>query len=132
MLIYYFFKDDYRLTACIGLLKYALQRYQGEPDVDVDIHITSTKELNALKAQAESEDEDGDDNENENFYEETPTSRLGSPNKLNEQKTSMLPLRKTSAGGPAKSTGEPLISNSYIMKNGKPQDDEISGLSKIE
>jgi hypothetical protein len=103
-----------------------LQIYQGEPDVEVDIHITSTKELNALKAQAESDDDDIDDNEN--FYEDAPTSRLGSANKTNERKTSatLLPMRKMSAIQPAKSTGEPLMSNSLIFKNNKSQNDDMN------
>jgi hypothetical protein len=56
------FIEDYRLTSCMGILKYALQKHRGEPDIEIDVHITSAKELESLKAQVaddESEDNDG-------------------------------------------------------------------------
>lgn len=44
--INFFLKDDYRLTCCIGLLKYILLKHQGHPDDDEpDVHITSAEEL---------------------------------------------------------------------------------------
>jgi tubulin monoglycylase TTLL3/8 len=47
------FIDDYRLTCCISMLKYSLQKYRGEPDYELDIHITSDKELDLIKAQVQ-------------------------------------------------------------------------------
>jgi len=47
------FIDNYRLTCCISILKYALQKYHGEPDNEPHVHITSAKELDLLKSQAE-------------------------------------------------------------------------------
>ncbi len=49
------FIDDYRITCCIGLLKYVLIKHNGEPDEDdLDVHITSAEELNKMKEAEES------------------------------------------------------------------------------
>lgn len=57
------FIDDYRLTCCISILKYALQKHRGEPEYELNIHITSDKELDLIKAQVLTTEDDGDYND---------------------------------------------------------------------
>lgn len=59
--------DDYRITCCIGLLKYVLLKARGEPDDDEpDVHITSAEELKKMAKEITDDDEVIND--------ETPTS----------------------------------------------------------
>ncbi len=61
------FIDDYRITCCIGLLKYVLIKHNGEPDEDdLDVHITSAEELNKMK-----EAEESKNNENKPAEQQT-------------------------------------------------------------
>lgn len=56
------FIDDYRLTCCIGLLKYTLISYRGYPDEDdLDVHITSSEELKRIKDEAKINDQNSVD-----------------------------------------------------------------------
>ena len=58
------FIDDYRLTCCIGILKYVLIKYKGLPDEDdLDVHITSSEELKKMKDDYKKEEPEANNNE---------------------------------------------------------------------
>lgn len=53
------FIDEYRLTCCVGLLKYVRLKYMGESDDDEpDVHITSAEEMKKMNLIAEEADAD--------------------------------------------------------------------------
>ncbi len=86
------FIDDYRITCCIGLLKYVLIKHRGEPDDDdLDVHITSAEELKKMKlAQGEAEPSQGP---------QTPTNSSDKENQQNGEDVSpriIEPLKSVS------------------------------------
>jgi hypothetical protein len=110
------FLDDYRLTSCMGILKYALQKHRGEPDIEIDVHITSAKELDLIKAQVvDNESEDNDGRLSVVLSRTDSASKNGkSIEKSTIQKPELLSQNDLAAIEPMKSTNDPQRSNSKI------------------
>ena len=113
------FIEDYRLTSCMGILKYALQKHRGEPDIEIDVHITSAKELESLKAQvADDESEDNDGRLSvvlSRLDSAAPTPKT--PKESTETKQKSQPLlnqNEIAAIEPIKSVNDPHRSNSTM------------------
>lgn len=82
------FQEDYRITCCIGLLKFILIKHRGEPDEDdLDVHITSSEELKKMKADAKIEE--------------------NSENGLERSKSLLENVSPTTGTDPAKSSNTP-------------------------
>ena len=78
--------DDYRTTACIGLLKYALIKHLGLPeDEEPDVHITSSDEIRKMKADSEAANNGGNSSGSE--QQAAPNSSRESKNSLNQSLT---------------------------------------------
>ena len=126
------FIEDYRLTSCMGILKYALQKHRGEPDIEIDVHITSAKELESLKA-AQVTDNESEDNDGRLSV---VLSRIDSavpktPKDANDSKQAshrtLLSQNEISAIEPIKSVNDPIRSNSTIGQQPAKSHRSITG-----
>lgn len=82
------FVDDYRTTACIGLLKYALIKHLGLPeDEEPDVHITSSDEIRKMKAESEAAAANNGGNSSGSEQQATLNSFRESKNSLNQSLT---------------------------------------------
>ncbi|CAF0875314.1 unnamed protein product [Brachionus calyciflorus] len=89
----YAFIDDYRLTCCIGLLKYLLIKHRGEPDEDfLDVHITSSEELKKMKDEAKKNDNELNLEiiKPENQMINEPVKSLNVPSRSNTKRKSIV------------------------------------------
>lgn len=85
------FIDDYRLTCCIGLLKFALISYKGYPDEDfLDVHITSSEELIRIKDEAKKNDPDSSSENTTEMIESNKSIIV--PIRSNKPKKSVIKL----------------------------------------
>jgi hypothetical protein len=109
--------EDYRLTCCVGLLKYILMKYRNEPDEEdnLDVHITSAEELKQMKENVTDGPVDSDNlNQSLNDLSSSTALQMLPRAESRQNQTTLITPKQIE---PLKSVNGPTTNNKMNSKN---------------